>query len=144
MPEKAAGSLWNLEADIIKISRALFSPHVEHLFWKPAINDMLDYISSTPTGAASADVVNIDSETFIKEVRGRSSQLYSTLSKGVHWEFFSSALVFGESTVKEGIRDTFLLLGLLGLASHFIPTAYARLQPAQALEAYEAFRRIVP
>ena len=144
IPDKQSGSLWNSDSDMLKISRALFSPHVDHLFWKPAINGMVDFVSSQPPSFETTDLLNTDSETFINEARGRSGQLYSTLSKGVHWEFFSSALVLGESTVKTAIRDTCLMLSILGLASHFIPTSHARLSPAEALAAYLAFRREVP
>jgi hypothetical protein len=144
MPEKQPASLWNPESDVQKVSRALFSHHVDHIYWKPAVNEMLDYVSSVPVDAALTDILAIDSDSFIDAIRGRSSQLYSTLSKGVHWEFFSSSLVFGEETVKEAIRDTCILMAQLGLASHFVPTAYARVPPSEALDAYLAFRRDVP
>jgi len=144
IPEKQPASLWSPDSDMLKISRALFSHHVNHIFWKPAVNGMVDFVSTTSANTITSEILNSDSETFIDEIRGRSSQLYSTLSKGVHWEFFSSALVLGESTVKEAIRDTCLLLAILGFASHFIPTAYARLSPAEALEAYLSFRKDVP
>jgi hypothetical protein len=104
---------------------------------------MVDFISGAAANPVTYDLLSVDSETFINEIRGRSAQLYSTLSKGVHWEFFSSALVLGEPTVKAAIRDTCLLLGSLGFASHFIPTSYARMSPAAALEAYVAFREEV-
>jgi hypothetical protein len=144
MPEKQPTNLWNPESDIQKVSRALFSHHVDHIYWKPAVNEMLDYVSSVPANAALMDILAVDADSFIDAIRGRSSQLYSTLSKGVHWEFFSSSLVFGEDTVKAAIRDTCLLMAQLGLASHFVPTAYARVNPAEALDAYLDFRRDVP
>ncbi|NUU44380.1 hypothetical protein [Tardiphaga robiniae] len=144
MPDKHSAILWNPDSDVQKVSRALFSSHVDHIYWKPAVNEMLDFVSNAPTNAALADILSLDADTFIDKVRGQSSQLYSTLSKGVHWEFFSSSLVFGESTVKAAIRDSCLLMANLGLASHFVPTAYARVTPAKALEAYLAFRQDVP
>jgi hypothetical protein len=39
IPEKQPGTLWNAESDLLKISRALFSSHVDHIFWKPAVNE---------------------------------------------------------------------------------------------------------
>jgi hypothetical protein len=91
-----------------------------------------------------ADVLAIDADSYIGETKGRSAQLYSTLSKGVHWEFFTSALLFDESTVKTAIRDTCLLVAQLGLTSHFVPTAYASLEPAEAVDEYISFRKVVP
>lgn len=144
MPEKPPANLWNPESDIHKVSRALFSHHVDHIYWKPAVSEMLDFVSTVPADPALLEIRNIDPDSFIDAVRGQSSQLYSTLSKGVHWEFFSSSLVFGEETVKAAIRDTCLLVAQLGLASHFVPTAYARLTPDEALNTYLEFRRDVP
>jgi hypothetical protein len=47
--EKSQQALWNLDHDLSKISRALFSKHVDHIFWKPALNRMLDYVSNLET-----------------------------------------------------------------------------------------------
>jgi hypothetical protein len=144
IPDKQPGSLWNADSEMLKISRALFSSHVDHIFWKPAVNEMIDFVSTRGSIPETVELLNADAETFINEIRGRSTQLYSTLSKGVHWEFFSTVLILGEATVKTAIRDTCLLLATLGLVSHFIPTSFARVPPAQALDAYIAFRRDVP
>lgn len=142
--EKPNQALWSIDHDLPKISRALFSKHFEHIFWKPAINKMLDYVSSLEPDPLLADVVNIDPDRFIDETKGRSTQLYSTLSKGVHWEFFTSALLFDEATVKNSIRETFLLVANLGLVSHFVHTAYASLAPEEAVRCYKEIRRLVP
>lgn len=145
MTEERPGQvLWSVDHDIPKISRALFSKHFEHIFWKPALNRLLDHISSHEHDALLADVRAIEPDRFIDEVKGRSAQLYSTLSKGVHWEFFTSALLFDEPTVKNAIRDTLLLVAHLGLASHFVHTAYASLSPLEAVDCYKEFRRLVP
>ncbi|WP_147395207.1 hypothetical protein [Azospirillum cavernae] len=142
--EKNSQNLWHVDHDIPKISRALFSRHVDHIYWKPAVDKMLDFIAPYSGNPSVADLLQLDSEDYINSVKGKSSQLYSTLSKGVHWEFFSSALIFDEETIKTAIRDTCLLVGHLGLVSHFIPTAYASLSPEEAVNAYLSFRKDVP
>lgn len=142
--EKPTQPLWQLDVDFPKISRALFSRHCDHVYWKPAIERMLDFLSPHASNSALADILSLEAESYINFIRGKSSQLYSTLSKGVHWEFFTSALVFDEATVKSSIRETCLLVSQLGLTSHFIPTAYASLRPQQALETYLAFRKDIP
>jgi len=114
---------------------------MEHLYWKPAVERMLDFAASRHSETPVPELLQLDSETYIDSVRGRSMQLYSTLSKGVHWEFFTNALIFDSNTVKTLIRDTILLLGHLGLTSHFVPTAYARLTPAEAMTAYVSLRQ---
>jgi hypothetical protein len=142
--EKATQDLWSMDHDMAKISRALFAQHLNHIYWKPAVDQMLDKISAHPPDAALSEVLDIDAETFIPEIKGRCRQLYSTLSKGVHWEFFTSALLFDDATIKNNIRDTFLIVGQLGLVSHFIPTAYASLTPDDAVSAYIEFRKSLP
>jgi hypothetical protein len=142
--EKATQLLWSLDNDLPKISRALFSKHLEHVYWRPAVEKMLDFVSTLPHDPVLAELLEIDAETYIGETRGRAAQLYSTLSKGVHWEFFTSALLFDELTVKTAIRDTCLMVSRLGLISHFVPTAYASLAPSEAVEGYVSFRKLLP
>ena len=142
--DKSAQILWSLDNDLLKISRALFSKHFEHIYWKPAVERMLDFVSKHQPDPGLTDILAIDAETYIGECKGRSMQLYSTLSKGVHWEFFTSALLFDEATVKNAIRDTCLIVSHLGLTSHFIPTAYASLEPGKAVDEYISFRKLVP
>lgn len=139
MPEDKVPPLWNIDADTLKINRALFSQHLEHVYWRPAFNSMLDFVSKQSGESTLTDVLAIDPENFIRQTKGRLAQLYSMLSKGVHWEFFTSALLFDDATIKTAIRDTCLLVAQLGLASHFVPTAYASLEPKKAVEAYVAF-----
>lgn len=139
-----SNQLWRTDQDSTKISRALFSMHSDHVYWRPAVTKMLDFIGSRVREPELSEITKIDVETYTNETVGRSSQLYSTLSKGVHWEFFTSVLVFDEFTVKSAIRDTCLLVGKLGLISHFVPTAFASLEPNEALESYINFRRRIP
>ncbi len=142
--DKPNQELWNVDHDMPKISRALFSKHFDHVFWKPALARLIDHVSTLPSDPLLSDVLNIDPEEFIGEAKGRSMRLYSTLSKGVHWEFFTSALLFDEDTVKNSIREAILLVAHLGLASHFVHTAYASLDPNVAVDSYKAIRRLVP
>jgi hypothetical protein len=114
IPEKSQpAQLWNTDHDTSKISRALFSTHSHHVYWRPAVTKMLDFVGSRVREPEFAEIMTIDVETYTTEAVGRSSQLYSTLSKGVHWEFFTSVLVFDEFTVKSAIRDTCLLVSRL-------------------------------
>jgi len=141
--QKAPNSLWNPEHDVERIDRALFSEYLNHLYWRPAVTMMLDFIAGYSNDPALSEMLLVPPEGFMSSVRGRGQQLYSILSKGVHWEFFSSSLMLDDLTIKESIRDTCLMIGGLGLASHFIPTAYASLQPSEAVDAYIAFRKVL-
>ncbi|WP_269932717.1 hypothetical protein [Aminobacter sp. HY435] len=138
--EKAANGLWNIDHDISKISRALFSSHADHIYWKPAIETALDYLSGTGRSDSFPDLQRIDPETFVSTTKGKCASLYSTLSKGVHWEFFVSSVVMDEGTVKDAIRDCFINLANMGFISHFVPTAYRSHSREIVLDTYQSFR----
>ena len=142
--EKVSRDMWSVDHDLQKINRALFSRYLDHIYWKPAVERMLDFASSDRANPALTEILELEAETYMDVTRGKSLQLYATLSKGVHWEFFTSTLLFDEETVKSMIRETFLLVGHLGLTSHFIPTAYASLSPELALKTYITFREEIP
>jgi len=139
--EKATSPMWSLDYDLPKISRALFSRYFDHIYWKPAVEGLQDFLSSQPADPLFAELLAIEADKYISQCKGRGAQIYSTLSKGVHWEFFTSAIIFDEVTVKTHLRDTCVLVGQLGLVSHFIPTAYASLEYREALDSYLVFRR---
>ncbi len=144
IPEEKNNNLWSEDQDNSKISRALLSKHFEHIFWKPALNRLLDHVSTLEPDPLLMDISNIDPERFVDEIKGRSTQLYSTLSKGVHWEFFSRTLLFDDDTVKNSIRDSIITIANLGLASHFVHTAYASLAHSDAVDYYKVIRKLVP
>lgn len=138
--EKPPRELWNSDHDLAKISRALFSAHVDHVYWKPAVEAALDYLAEHGGGESLAELRAMDPETFTSSTKGKCSALYSTLSKGVHWDFFVSSVVMDEGTLKDSIRDCFIHIGNLGFVSHFVPTAYRSLDRTDALVAYNDFR----
>jgi hypothetical protein len=141
--DKPPSSLWDADHELSKISRSLLSVHVEHVYWRPAVDAMLDYIGSNDAPELD-DMRSVESGKYITELKGRFRQLYSQLSKGVHWEFFSSNLQLDEVTVKTLIRDTLVNTAGLGLISHFVPTAYASVSGQEAVDAYIQLRKLVP
>lgn len=140
--EKPGRELWNADHDLNKISRALFSAHVDHIFWKPAVEAALDYLAEYGADADFRELHAIDPETFSPSTKGRCTALYSILSKGVHWDFFVPSRVLDETTLKDAIHDCFIQIGNMGFVSHFVPTAYRSLEREEALEAYLEFRKV--
>ncbi|WP_428541256.1 hypothetical protein [Rhodopila sp.] len=49
-------NLWSIDHDLPRISRALFSRHLDHVYWKPAVERMLDFASSYHPEAAVAKI----------------------------------------------------------------------------------------
>lgn len=140
---KEPAALWSQDSDFSKISRALLSQYTDHLVWKPAINSMLDFVSTKSDEPEAADILAIDPETYIPSVRGRAAQVYSTTSKAVHWEFLSAAAVMDEPTVKASIRDILLITGQLGFVSHFATTSLANVGKDDAWTHYKKLREDV-
>lgn len=141
--EKHGAELWSLDYESSKISRALFSRYADHIYWKPAVDKMLDHIAGVEYSPEFDELLKIDSENYVSECKGRLVQLYSMLSKAVHWEFFTNELVLDEPTVKNTMRESCLIVGHLGLVSHFISTAFGSLSPNEAVEEYVSFRRAI-
>lgn len=143
VPDEKQGAMWSADFDSTKITRSLFSRYADHMFWRPAVNLMLDSLG-TMSEPLLDDLKQLDAETFIDETKGRCMQLYSSLSKGVHWEFFTSALQYDELTVRNGLRDALLAVANLALVSHYVPTAFSSLDPEDAILAYVEVRKEVP
>lgn len=139
--DKPPRELWNTENDLAKISRALFSAHADHVYWKPAVEAALDYLAERGASESLHELQAMDPETFTSSTKGKCAALYSTLSKGVHWDFFVSSVVMDEGTLKDSILDCFIQVGNLGFVSHFVPTAYRSLDRTDALVAYDDFRK---
>lgn len=137
--DKVPPDLWGADHNLSKVSRALLSPYAEHVYWRTAIENTIDFVASD-TSEALQDIRALDPNTYVSYLRGRSSALYSTLSKGVHWDFFASSVVLDEVTIKDATRETLLLLGGAALLSHFVPTCYRVLDPTVALDAYKTLR----
>jgi hypothetical protein len=57
--------MWSPDYDISKISRALFSKHLDHVYWKPAFEHMLDFVSPYSREPAIAEILSIDADSYI-------------------------------------------------------------------------------
>ena len=133
------GDLWKNDLESSKISRSLLSDHTDHLFWRPAFERLLEKIDSFGS-AQFPDITSLEPHNFTPTMKGRLANLYSSLSKGVHWEFFAPEAEYDEATLKDKLRDLFVLISMLGLTAHFSPTAYASMSDDDALSAYLNFR----
>jgi hypothetical protein len=138
--DKSPQDLWNSDHDLTKISRALFSSYVDHVYWKPAVEAALDYLAESGS-EVQTELQAIDPDTFTSSTKGKCASLYSKLSKGVHWDFFVSSVVMDEGTLKDAIRDCFIQVSNMAFVSHFVTTAYRSLDRSEALAAYSGFRK---
>lgn len=137
--DKPPAKLWNSDHDSSKVSRALFSPHVDEVLWRPAFNEALDYVADKDLSGFE-EISSMEAASFISATKGQCGPLYSKLSKGVHWDFFVASVMMDEGTLKDAIRDCLTVVSNLAFISHFIPTCYRSLDRAQAATEYLAFR----
>ncbi len=137
--DKPLTTLWNTDHESSKVSRALFSPHVDAVLWQPAFNEALDYLADEHLSGFE-EISSMEAVAFISAAKGRCGPLYSKLSKGVHWDFFVASVMMDEGTLKDAIRDCLTVVSNLAFISHFIPTCYRSLDRSQAVSEYLAFR----
>ncbi len=137
--EKVPQEMWGVDHNVSKVSRALFSPYADHVYWRPAVETALDFIANDSSDLLQ-DLRSLQPDQYVGHTRGRCAALYSTLSKGVHWDFFTSSIVLDEGTIKDSIRETFVALGGMALISHFVPTAYRALERDAAVDTYKRLR----
>jgi hypothetical protein len=138
--DKPSGALWTGDHDPSKVSRALFSQYADHMFWTPAAEAAIDFIADNREASQFFEIQTVEPNAFLSRIKGKAAALYSTLSKGVHWEFFSSQIVLDEDTVKASIRECVAITGDLALVSHFVPTAYRSLPSEEAVSTYVELR----
>ncbi|WP_370117420.1 hypothetical protein [Bradyrhizobium sp. USDA 329] len=73
--EEKNSELWNLDHEASKIGRALFSKHIDHVCWQPAVESMLDFVSAHGSDPLLRDILSLGSETYVKQTKGQSQQL---------------------------------------------------------------------
>jgi hypothetical protein len=67
--EKPPKDLWSSEHELAKISRALFSAHADHVYWKPAVGAALDYLAERDGSDSLRELQVMDPETFTSSTK---------------------------------------------------------------------------
>ncbi|QTA88540.1 hypothetical protein [Desulfonema magnum] len=141
LAEKVKDGLWK-DKNIVKPTRALLGDYYEHIFWKNAIEKLLDNVPTGRGGEWLARIRNIGSEGFCSNIRRELRRLYSTLSKGIHHEFvISTESIFDRSTISNLIQDSFYIIASLGLAINSVSHIPFRISFEKSLDYYENFQK---
>ena len=136
--EKKVQDPWGEALDYKEMTKALLGQYYDQLLWRPAAQQMLGVVQGGNVWLA--ELARTDASNFISRKRHEISQLYSSLSKGIHHEFvMPPGTLYDRSTVVDLVVRTVHLVADLGLVSHFIPHASSSLN---ADEAVKAFNRI--
>lgn len=135
VPAEDIANIWKKDVESNKLSRALFSPYCDELFWRPAFINAIDYIDENDL-IRSELMETIEPERFINRTKSELSRLYSLLSKGVHWDYLAPEAMLDPDTLLVALDDCQSYITLLAFTSHFIPTSYGRIDKARAYQLY--------
>ncbi|WP_440980076.1 hypothetical protein ACQHGV_07905 [Sphingomonas pseudosanguinis] len=135
VPAEDVSNIWSKDVESSKLSRALFSPYCDELFWRPAFVSALDYIDSNGLDR-SALMATMEPDRYISRTKAELSRLYSLLSKGVHWDYLTPEAMLDPDTLLVALDDCQSYISLLAFTSHFIPTSYGRIDKGRAYQLY--------
>lgn len=107
-----------------KLSRALFSPYVDKIYWESAAQKFIDLWSGKNVPPLVEEIARGEPSKFIPIMKTMSSRLYSSLSKGVHIEFvIPMESKFDAQTIIDNLDDIIKVIIGLSSVSHFIETS---------------------
>lgn len=139
--KSTSGSVWDPDKDFSKIGRGLFGDHYGDVFWNPGFKLLID--DTTIEYGESLDYYRTKIEQpdkFTLYLRQRSSELYSSLSKGVHSELIvKPEIIFDKTTISELLIDVMKFCSIIGIVSHYIDFSICRLPKDNAFEYYITF-----
>lgn len=123
-------NLWNPDNKLDDYDRALLSNYNGELFWKPGFIKAIDYIESQRT---SSNWLNrfkgMDENQFFERTKTEASKLYSSFSKGIHYEFLVNVdSIFDATTVQSLVSRMLELFAELSMVSHFIESMSGKLE----------------
>lgn len=135
--------LWGPGQDYKEMTKALLGDYYDEVLWRPAIGRLLDSEIDTSNSSWLADLRASTGEDFVPKRRTEITQVYSSLSKGVHPEFvMPPGALYDRNTVRDLVARTIRVVADIGLVSHLIPHASYCLPFADAIEAYVALETI--
>ncbi len=140
--QKVTDGLWT-EKNVLKATRALLGDYYEHIYWKSALETLIDKVPDGRGGEWFVKIRNIGSEKFCSSIRGELRRLYSTLSKGIHHEFvIPTESVFDYETISNAIRDSLYIIASLGLALNSISHTPYKISLEKSINYYENLQKV--
>ncbi len=130
-------NLWS-DKNMTEIKRTLVGDYYDHIFWRNAIDKLIDNVPSSEGGEWFGQMRGIGGRGFCSSARDKIQTCYSSLSKGLHHEFvIPPESLFDRSTVTDLIRDSLFVIASFGLAMTQIPHIPYGISLDQAMEIYE-------
>ena len=130
-------NLWS-DKNMTEITRALVGDYYDHIFWRSAIDKLIDTVPSGRGGEWFGQMRGIGGRGFCSSARGTIQACYSSLSKGLHYEFvIPPESLFDRSTVTDLIRESLFVIASFGLAMTQIPHIPYGISLDRAMNIYE-------
>lgn len=119
---KPKTNLWSPENKLVDYDRALFSNYNGELFWKPAFLKAMDFIQAQGNSSDWLNQFkNMDENEFFERTKTDISKLYSSFSKGIHYEFLVNVdSIFDTTTMQSIVNKMFQIFAEISMVSHFI------------------------
>jgi hypothetical protein len=131
-------NLWSTKQVPHKMSRALFSDYQDAILWKPAFEVFVDATTSSTHGSWTRELLRMEPDNFVPQMRQLASSAYSTASKGVHHEFVvKHASYYDDSTLRTLCETSVKVCASLGIVANFCTHLPWRLKESEALELFE-------
>lgn len=142
MSEGKVSDLWDDKA-LQNPTRALLGDYFAELIWNRNVDGLLDAIDSTKSGSWFDQIRQYDSKSLTSRVRGDMTNLYSSLSKGIHHELvIPMTASFDRSTVVELINGAIYNIASLGLITHVVRHSYNSADISSMIDCYDRLQAV--
>lgn len=135
---EAVKNLWSDSQRPGQMTRALLGDYLDHLVWREAFDAVTPDFK---TGTLCKDLANLTSIGLVPALRGRSSRLYSTFSKGIHYEhYLPSTAQFDASTLTQTVGELVATLAQSGVVLSHCEWALLRPSPDDLREWFDTIK----
>lgn len=138
--EKPPSRAWDSQVLGKGLERSLLGWHISAV----AIADGLSWLTDVENSSSDWLRELSAQEKPFDWIRGRLTQLYSSLSKGIHAEYLlDDRTAFDDSSIQQHMRDCYMLILLLATATHISPLFLRSIPHESALAAFRKLEKTI-
>lgn len=132
------GKLWDCSKKKDYYERSVLGNHIWDSIWKPALMNLLDYVSEQNIDSEWLELIKTEDEVnSYSRLKADALRLFSLFSKGIHSEcLIEIEIMLDKITLKSSIKDVVRLCSTLGLLSNFMGYLLPNVSKADAIQLY--------